>query len=282
MFVRSTLDYSLPSPDVQAIEQAASIWLEDNGSDRNLRGYDQHHRETLYCNYWCEGFPCGQCYIWLRHCWGWCPRNRRHATEEQAQQLESSPATTVTRTTTSTPPLPPGVHQLTHHTPECVEKIDEALLIMETAVSAAGEPIVKASHFLCFENIEEGGDPDICNGIESWNMWDATTDSVSSISFQDDPTICQSAMSQSNLEAVVSPACEVDWLKFTVVGPEDYREQHREYVGPYFLFSNNAGNIGHSHDDFPAGSYTVDATVKLDSPSRHESASLTFTVDGNC
>ena len=110
----------------------------------------------------------------------------------------------------------------------------------------------------------------------------SSTDSVSSISFQDDPTICQSAMSQSNLEAVVSPACEVDWLKFTVVGPEDYREQHREYVGPYFLYSNNAGNIGHSHDDFPAGSYTVDATVKLDSPSRHESASLTFAVDGSC
>jgi len=283
VFVRSTLDYSLPSQDVEAIEQAGSVWLQDSGSDRNLRGYDQHHREMLYCNKWCQGFPCGQCYIWLSHCWEWCPRNRLLATEEQAQQLESSPAATGTTATTTSPPLPPGVRQLQSQTPECLVKIDEALLIMETAVSAAGEPIVAASHFLCFENIEGILDPAVCNGIESWNMWDSTTNSVSTLSFQDNPTICQSAMSQSNLEAVVSPACDVDWLEFTLVGPEGYNgKQHREYVGLYFLFSNSAGNIGHSYDYFPAGSYTVDATVKLDSPPRHESASLTFTVDGNC
>jgi len=264
IFVRNTFDQELPPADTIAIEQAGAVWLEEveaaGATRRNLR-LDERELQTYKCNYWCAGFPCGQCYVWKSQCWNWCPRRLQKDTE--------------------VPPMPSNVRKLNYHSAECQEKIDEALLIMEGAVSTQSESIVEQTHFTCFEEFSEP-DEAVCEGIEVWNMWDSVTNAVTHANFQQGTIICLSTISTKNLEAVVSDACDVARVEFVLTGPEDYRYTHAEKNAMYFMFGNRAEDVGRSFNEWIPGDYTVDATVKLENGAGNLPATVTFTVDGNC
>jgi len=278
VFIKTTLPNDLPADDFSALQAAGEEWFRNQEEIRNLRGKDRRERGT-WCQRECQGWPCGQCFVWLRDCWrNWCTE-RRSFNEEEADGL--SP--------------PPRTREI--YTEECVEKIDEALLIMEAAVSADGEPIVDASHFSCYEQIEEVGEPQSCRGFSYWTMWDAVEDEVSIQNFQDNPSICQSQMQDSNLEAVLDITCDVDTVTFVITRDDpgstssgdpgssssddpgsSYSYSRTERFYQYLLYGNNDDNMLRSHYSFPVGDYTVTATASLKDGSSTE-ASLTFKVN---
>ena len=265
IIVRNVFDQQLAPVDVLAIEEAGAIWLDAvegaGGGLRNLRGSDRD-LQVYQCNYWCVGFPCGMCYIWKPQCWNWCPRRLEEGEEA--------------------PPMPSNVRKLNTANEVCQQKIDEALLIMQTAVSRQGEPIVDASQFNCYEIID---DPEegTCKGIENWNMWDSQTSQVTHANFRSGTRLCQSEMPTKNLQSSVSASCAVEQVGYVMSGPGGLRYSHTERNALYFLFGNRGEDVGQSLNTWPAGDYTVTAVVKLsDGAGIKPAAPLTFTVDGSC
>ena len=261
VFVRNYFDQELPPADAAAIDQAGAVWLGEvaptGGTRRKLRGGD---RDLQYqCNYWCAGFPCGQCYIWKPQCWNWCPRRLQ---EDEAM-----------------PPMPANVRKLSIANEICQEKIDEALLIMGNAVSGVAENIVATSHFNCYEEIDEV--QDFCKGIESWNLWDSVTSQITKANFQNSTSVCASEIPTKNLESVVSSACDVSQVNYVVTGPGGYRYSHTEKNSLYFLHGNRANAVTNGFEDWPAGDFVLAATVTLVNGTVKKTG-LTFTVNGSC
>lgn len=177
--------------------------------------------------------------------------------------------------------MPSNVRKLNYHSEECQEKIDEALLIMEGAVSRMAEATVENSHFTCFEEMDDPEEA-VCNGIESWSLWDSVTNDIIYQEFQQGASVNQTEMSTKNLEAVVSNACAVETVEFVVSGPEDYYYTHTERNALYFVFGNKGATINDSFNAWPEGEYTVTANVKLQDNAGTKQATLTFTVDERC
>jgi len=268
IIVRSTFDRELSPSDTAAVDQAGAVWLDNveaAGVRRNLR---LGERELAYrCAYYCEGWPCGQCYIWRRECWGWCPRRLSQAEEVETPQEK--------------PKLPPSYRELAVYTPECQAKIDQAMLIMEDAVSREGEPIVEASHFSCFVQADEPEEAP-CTGVERFELWDSTTNSVVVSNFAKNARICQTNMATRNLEAVVSPGCNVNKVSFVIAGPGGFSYTHTESNALYFLHGNRGMEVAGSDKIFPTGEHTLVVTVYLEGGAGTKQTSLPFTVDGSC
>ena len=278
VFIKTTLPNDLSADDIAAIGAAGADWFLGQDEERNLRGQQDRRELGTWCQLECQGWPCGQCFVWLHECWGnWCTESRSF-NEEEATGL-------------STPPRTREIY-----TAECVEKIDEALVIMEGAVSADGEPIVDASHFSCYEQIDVD-EPQSCQGFSYWTMWDAVEDEVSIQNFQDNPSICQSQMQDSNLEAVVDITCDVDTVAFVITSDDpgssssddpgssssgdpgsSYSYSRTERFYQYLLYGNIGDNMLRNRYSFPVGDYTVTATAFLKDGSSTK-ASLTFKVN---
>lgn len=271
VFVRSTLTLELPSTDVVAIEEAGAVWLEAENDNRSLRRAQNQQRELYNCSYMCEGFKCGMCFVWLKSCWNYSCR--RSAIEEELSEINDT-------STTSTTASKPIVRKLSYDREECIEKIDEALSIMESAVSSSLEPIVDASDFSCYI-LEDMEKHETCDGIVSWYLWDSIMSSVTSANFQNYPLVCLSGMTSSNLESIVSKGCNVKNISYSMTGPNNFSYSHVEFESMYFLFGNSGSTIYRSNKTFFGGTYMIDTTVSLKDGSKLNN-SFTFFVDDSC
>lgn len=155
------------------------------------------------------------------------------------------------------------------------------MLVMEDAVSEDGEPIVESSGFTCYEYNavdEEDAEP-TCEGVASWNVWDATQDILTIAGFEEFPTICQSEMRKSNIEAAIDDAdCDVVEVDFSIVGPHSYSFEKTEKKALYFLYGNRNDEIHRTYYPFPTGDYEVMVDIQLKSGEIIEH-SLDFVVE---
>lgn len=241
--VRVIFNPPLSESDAAAVQAANIEWLQLHGG-RKLRGQD--HRELSCIPSACEAFPdCPHCQMVFGTC---------QCTGRRTEEVQSYP--------------PPGmVRELSAHTGQCLDKIDDAISIITGAVTSDSQSIIDNADFTCFEIFAADEQGSACKGVTSYNMWNHTSDEVTHGDFEFGADFCQSSLLDANLEAIVDPdKCSVTSVVFNLNGPGLAAPRVATETGAdkYLLFGNDGADIlGASDFSFDVGDYELDVIVNL-------------------